>query len=582
MGCSNSNKPKNENIKIKRRYKKKISTTESNNLIDLKFESDNSHIIHFICCRENDIFKSVIEKVFEEKPEFKEYGNIFLCNGYQINENKSLKENQIKDKNIIIVKRKFNDEIEMRKLESMAKEIKSLSNLDVIISAKNTQNLVIFDLFSKDVTIKYTIISNEDSIFNEIINKLYELNPKYNYKNNHFVNYTNNSLVNEYKTLKENNIKLGNLVILIQKKNSIDNIFGLRQYERDERKKLNLMAYKLKEESKKEVIILAKNTYNLIPLKFQSFSLNINCYVLSDKNEIFNKVANKVFEEMKKYKEYGIIFLCNGNQVNEYKSLKENKFKDYDIIKIEKGERYSRDNNKDNNNYSYYKIINEEKKIKNLAEKIKQETNIDVIILAKDTKNLMKIKLESYNRQINYYVLCKEDDICNSILNQVFKLQPEFINYEFSIICSGYAINRYKTLKQNHIKSGNTIYMNKERKIMIKSRSDTYSNEKILNGIANRLNELTNIDVVIATKKIINLLKIKFQLAEQDINCCYAICNGDDIFYNVVNKIFEKKPEFKEHNNYFLCNGNKINKYKSLYENNIKEGDEIILCEDID
>ena len=25
MGCSNSNKPKNENIKIKRRYKKKIS-----------------------------------------------------------------------------------------------------------------------------------------------------------------------------------------------------------------------------------------------------------------------------------------------------------------------------------------------------------------------------------------------------------------------------------------------------------------------------------------------------------------------------------------------------------------------------
>ena len=91
----------------------------------------------------------------------------------------------------------------------------------------------------------------------------------------------------------------------------------------------------------------------------------------------------------------------------------------------------------DNNNSNNNNIRNEEKKIKNLAEKIKREANIDVIILAKDTKYLMTLKWESYDNQINYYILCKEDNICNSILNQVFKLQPEFINYEFSIIVVG-------------------------------------------------------------------------------------------------------------------------------------------------
>ena len=45
----------------------------------------------------------------------------------------------------------------------------------------------------------------------------------------------------------------------------------------------------------------------------------------------------------------------------------------------------------------------------------------------------------------------------------------------------------------------------------------------------------------------------------------------------VVNKVFEREPKFKENFNFFLCNGNRINEYKSLKENNIKDGNVVIL-----
>ena len=204
-----------------------------------------------------------------------------------------------------------------------------------------------------------------------------------------------------------------------------------------------------------------------------------------------------------------------------------------------------------------------------------------MIILAKDTKNLMTLKLESLDKQINYYILCKENEIFNTLINRVFKLQPEFRDYEYIYTCQKYVINRYHTLKKNHIKNGNTILMNKERKIWINYGNNNYNNEKKLKEMSDKLKEETKTDVIVTAKETVNLLKIKFQSDEQDINC-YATYNGNDIFNNVVNKIFEIKPEFKEHGNFFLCNGNQVNEYKSLFENKIQDGDVIILIESFD
>ena len=48
--------------------------------------------------------------------------------------------------------------------------------------------------------------------------------------------------------------------------------------------------------------------------------------------------------------------------------------------------------------------------------------------------------------------------------------------------------------------------------------------------------------------------------------------------FNIIEtKIYECYPMYKEKDNYFTLNGNKINKYKTLEENKIKDNHIIIM-----
>ena len=41
--------------------------------------------------------------------------------------------------------------------------------------------------------------------------------------------------------------------------------------------------------------------------------------------------------------------------------------------------------------------------------------------------------------------------------------------------------------------------------------------------------------------------------------------------------LYEQYPEYRDTENYFICNGKKINKFRNLGENDIKDGNIIIL-----
>ena len=57
------------------------------------------------------------------------------------------------------------------------------------------------------------------------------------------------------------------------------------------------------------------------------------------------------------------------------------------------------------------------------------------------------------------------------------------------------------------------------------------------------------------------------------------ICKSSDNFKNIENELYEKYPEYKKKENEknYFCNGSKINKDISLEENNISNGNIIIL-----
>ena len=57
------------------------------------------------------------------------------------------------------------------------------------------------------------------------------------------------------------------------------------------------------------------------------------------------------------------------------------------------------------------------------------------------------------------------------------------------------------------------------------------------------------------------------------------ICKNNQIFNVLENLLYEKYPEYKESENLFFVNGRKINKLKTIEENNIKNGNIIVMNE---
>ena len=71
-------------------------------------------------------------------------------------------------------------------------------------------------------------------------------------------------------------------------------------------------------------------------------------------------------------------------------------------------------------------------------------------------------------------------------------------------------------------------------------------------------------------------MSIIFITIDETINCP-IICKNTQLFNSLELLLYEKYPDYKESENFFTVNGNKINKYKTLEENNISNGDIITL-----
>ena len=56
------------------------------------------------------------------------------------------------------------------------------------------------------------------------------------------------------------------------------------------------------------------------------------------------------------------------------------------------------------------------------------------------------------------------------------------------------------------------------------------------------------------------------------------ICKNTDKFIKIEGMIYREYPDYEELANYFLSNGKKISKFKTLEENQIKNSDVVTLC----
>ena len=102
----------------------------------------------------------------------------------------------------------------------------------------------------------------------------------------------------------------------------------------------------------------------------------------------------------------------------------------------------------------------------------------------------------------------------------------------------------------------------------------------LLNYVRNKENEIKELKAKLDKNyKIANYdeaMVINFVSVDGKINEG-IICLKTDTFAEVEEKLYQKYPEYREENNIFLFGGNVVKRFKKIYENNIKNGDKVIL-----
>ena len=140
-----------------------------------------------------------------------------------------------------------------------------------------------------------------------------------------------------------------------------------------------------------------------------------------------------------------------------------------------------------------------------------------------------------------------------------------------------------KELKDIKIKLDKQIKINKDlndkiEKYKISKKKD--SKESLYEVIMEKDKEIKELNLKLSRYPIVlndgeKIMTIIFQSSNEEINYA-ALCKNTDIFNKIETQLYECYPEYRENENFFTSNGIKINKYKNMDENNIKNNDIII------
>jgi ATP-dependent Lon protease len=198
-----------------------------------------------------------------------------------------------------------------------------------------------------------------------------------------------------------------------------------------------------------------------------------------------------------------------------------------------------------------------------------------LIIKKNDLENKLKefkISLDKFREDIKKIIniFQKVLDYCESF----YKINKEIINNFDMKNRNYYILNNLKEFYNDDI----------SKKLKDINGLDNYGQKitqicKMYNIIDN--NKLNFEFISGETEKIINekgdkLMTVIFNSDDQKVHYS-LICKSTDKFKDVEQRLYKIYPEFSKTNNYFLANGNTINKSKSLEDNKIKNSNLITL-----
>ena len=189
------------------------------------------------------------------------------------------------------------------------------------------------------------------------------------------------------------------------------------------------------------------------------------------------------------------------------------------------------------NNYNYLNQQLNNEKIKN------QKLELEIQKLKNELSSSKQIQLQ-------------QEQKINSLRFQIQQLQNENKNQNLKL-------NKFNQMNmQNNQKNNNEI--NKLNQIII--QKDNQIKELELKLQKNVKNKIYRDDMMV----------VNFMSTDQAINTGIA-CTADDTFAEVEEKLYQIYDEFRNTNNILLHKGNIILRFKKIKDNNIKNGDKIIV-----
>ena len=190
---------------------------------------------------------------------------------------------------------------------------------------------------------------------------------------------------------------------------------------------------------------------------------------------------------------------------------------------------------------------------------IENRSTLQLVIRKENSEELIK-KINILESEL------KEEKNANKILEEKIKSLTRELEEKNNII---------NILKRNN-ESNDVSDKN------INSISDKKSKEELFNAILEKDKEIKDLKLTISRypfelKEGEFLLTVNFMSIDSKIQNFSLICKNTDTFNTIEKKVYDEYKEFYETENYFTVNGNRINKYKTLDENNIHNNDVIVL-----
>jgi len=210
------------------------------------------------------------------------------------------------------------------------------------------------------------------------------------------------------------------------------------------------------------------------------------------------------------------------------------------------------------------------------------------------------IKISTVNKVNNQLKNIKT--LINTIVEDIKKNSGKIQDLSHDIINNNFPYNKgilnKKSPNKDIINKYNEKIKNLEKEIEnknniikeLKSKDEKLKKEiEIL-----KENQLKNLEIISKKEKEINILKSNLSFGQKDLGHSMTViikstdreldfpiqCKSKQIFKTIENLVYEIFPQYKERHNIFLANGRLIDISKTLEENGIREGDNILMHQD--